>query len=348
MRLLLVTDAWAPQVNGVVRTLQEVVRELGRAGHVVRVVHPGLFASVPCPTYPEIRLALFARRGLLEVLEDFQPEAIHVATEGPLGLAARNLCRREGFPFTTSFHTRFPEYVRRRCAIPEAWTYAALRWFHGGAERVLVATERLRSELAGRGFANTARWCRGVDARLFHPRHRVELGLPRPVHLYVGRLAVEKDVGEFLRQDLPGTKLVVGDGPERGTLERRFPAAVFLGTKRGDELARIYASADVFVFPSRTDTFGLVLLEALASGVPVAALPVPGPLDVIGAAPVGVLDLDLGRAARAALALDRRACRAFALESSWARCAERLVEELAPLSVVRPGRLRPDALLEAT
>jgi glycosyltransferase involved in cell wall biosynthesis len=322
------------------------VRELGRAGHEVRVVHPGEFASLPCPTYPEIRLALFARRGLLEVLERFQPEAIHVATEGPLGLAARSLCRREGFPFTTSFHTRFPEYVRRRCGIPEAWTYGFLRWFHGAAERVLVATERLERELVGRGITNTARWCRGVDARLFHPAKRAELGFPRPVHLYVGRLAVEKDVGEFLRQDLPGTKLVVGDGPERAALERRFPGARFLGARHGAELARIYASSDVFVFPSRTDTFGLVLLEALASGLPVAALPVPGPLDVIGSAPVGVLDEDLGRAARAALALDRRACRAFALRSSWARCAERLVEELAPIPASQRRLGDPAPLLE--
>lgn len=342
MRILLVTDAWTPQVNGVVRTLQEVVRELGRSGHDVRVVHPGEFLGLPCPTYPEIRLALFARRRLLDVLEEFRPEAIHVATEGPLGLAARSLCRREELPFTTSFHTRFPEYVRRRCGLPEAWSYRALRWFHGAAERVLVATERLEQELVGRGFANVAGWCRGVDAHLFHPRQRGELGLPRPVHLYVGRLALEKDVGEFLRQDLPGTKLVVGDGPERGALQRRFPAARFLGTLRGTELARVYASSDVFVFPSRTDTFGLVLLEALASGLPVAALPVPGPLDVLGDAPVGVLDHDLARAARAALELDRRACRAFALKSSWARCAERLVELLVPV----PARVGSGPLLE--
>ena len=348
MRILLVTDAWTPQVNGVVRTWQEVVRELARAGHAVRVVHPGLFRGLACPTYPEIRLALFARRGLLAELEDFLPEAIHVATEGPLGLAARSLCRREGLPFTTSFHTRFPEYVRARCGLPEAWTYAGLRWFHGAAERVLVATESLARELEGRGFARLARWSRGVDAELFHPRKRGELGLPRPVHLYVGRLAVEKDVGEFLRQDLPGTKLVVGDGPERAALERRFPEAVFTGALRGEELARTYASADVFVFPSRTDTFGLVLLEALASGLPVAALPVPGPLDVLGDAPVGVLDEDLGRAARAALGLEREACRAFALRSSWAACAARLVEHLAPFPAFRPGRLAVAPMLEAS
>lgn len=348
MRLLVVTDAWTPQVNGVVRTLQEVVRELARAGHVVRVVHPGLFRGLACPTYPEIRLALFARRGLLAELDDFRPEAIHVATEGPLGLAARSLCRREGLPFTTSFHTRFPEYVRARCGVPESWTYAGLRWFHGAAERVLVATESLARELEGRGFARVVRWSRGVDAELFHPRKRGELGLPRPVHLYVGRLAVEKDVGAFLSQGLPGTKLVVGDGPERAALAQRFPDAVFTGTLRGEELARTYASSDVFVFPSRTDTFGLVLLEALASGLPVAALPVPGPLDVLGDAPVGVLDEDLGRAARAALALEREACRAFALRSSWAACAARLVANLAPLPATRPGRLEAEPLLEAS
>jgi glycosyltransferase involved in cell wall biosynthesis len=347
LRILLVTDAWHPQVNGVVRTLHEVVRELARAGHVVRVIHPGLFRGLPCPTYPEIRLALFAGRGLLAELDDFRPEAIHVATEGPLGLAARSLCRREGLPFTTSFHTRFPEYVRARCGIPEAWTYAGLRWFHGAAERVLVATERLARELEGRGFASVARWSRGVDAELFHPEKRVELALPRPIHLYVGRLAVEKDVGEFLRQDLPGTKLVVGDGPERAELQRCFPEAVFTGALRGEDLARMYASADVFVFPSRTDTFGLVLLEALASGLPVAALPVPGPLDVLGNAPVAVLDADLGRAARAALRLDRTACREFALRSSWSACAARFVEHLAPFRATRGSRVEIGPALEA-
>ncbi len=332
MRLLIVTDAWAPQTNGVVRTLATVIERLRALGHEVHVVHPGLFATVPCPTYPDIRLALLPGRRLRATLRELAPDAVHVATEGPLGIAARRLLVELGLPFTTAFHTRFAEYVHERARIPLAWTYRGLRWFHGAAERVLVATQSLQEELEGRGFRNVARWSRGVDLELFRPDRREDLGLARPVHAYVGRVAVEKNLEAFLSLDLPGSKLVVGDGPSRRALERRWPAAVFVGMKHGEELARHYASSDVFVFPSRTDTFGLVVLEALACGVPVAAFPVPGPLDVLGDAPVGALREDLGEACRLARAVDPAACRRHAEGFSWERCAELLLAHLAPIS----------------
>ena len=333
MRLALATDAWKPQTNGVVRTLETVVGELVREGHEVRVVHPGDgFRTVPCPTYPEIRLALFPRRRIARVLDEFRPEAVHVATEGPLGRAARAELLSRSLPFTTSFHTRFPEYVEERFRFPAAWSYRALRRFHAPATRVMVATGSVEDDLRARGFANTARWSRGVDTALFRPQE-VDLGLPRPIHLSVGRVAPEKNLEAFLELGLPGTKLVVGDGPSRQRLEERFPDAVFVGVKRGEELARHYAAADVFVFPSRTDTFGLVQLEALACGVPVAAFPVPGPLDVIGGHPeVGALDEDLARAIERARDLSREACRAFALGHSWAECAALFRRLLAPLA----------------
>lgn len=330
MKILLVSDAWSPQTNGVVRTLQTVVLELERAGHEVRVVHPGLFRTFPCPTYPEIRLALFPGRTIRRIAREFEPQAVHIATEGPLGVAARRVCRKQRWPFTTAYHTRFPEYVNARFPIPTRLGYRVMRWFHGPATRVMVATETLENELRGRGFDNTARWNRGVDTELFHPRPKDALPYERPIHVYVGRVAVEKGIETFLGLDLPGTKLVVGDGPQRAGLQKRYPDVVFAGAKHGEELATHYAASDVFVFPSRTDTFGLVLLEALASGVPVAALPVAGPIDVITDPRVGVLDPDLASAAKRALELDPDDCRAFALEFSWARCAERFFELLAP------------------
>jgi glycosyltransferase involved in cell wall biosynthesis len=267
--------------------------------------------------------------------DDFRPEAVHVATEGPLGLAARRWCRSRRVPFTTSFHTRFPEYIQQRCGLPAGVTYRAMRWFHGAAERVLVATGSVEDELRARGFDNTVRWSRGVDTELFRPRADAVLSLPRPLFTYVGRVAVEKNVEAFLSLDLPGTKVVVGDGPQRARLEQRFRQAAFLGPLFGADLARAYAASDVFVFPSRTDTFGLVMLEALACGVPVAAFPVPGPLDVIGSSPAGVLDEDLGRACRAALEIPSAACREHALRHSWARCAELFASYLAPIGARR-------------
>ena len=330
MRIQIVTDAWLPQVNGVVRTLQTVGHELAGLGHEVRYVTPQDFVTLPCPTYPEIRLSVLPMRRLRRMILDFQPSAIHIATEGPLGLAARRFCLRRGLPFTTSFHTRFPEYIRARFPIPESLSYAFVRRFHNAGQRTMVATEGLRDELAARGFTRLGLWGRGVDVELFRPQDKRQHDAPRPYFLYVGRIAVEKGLPDFLKLDLPGTKFVVGDGPALASLRQQYPDTRFVGAHQGEALARWYADADVFVFPSRTDTFGLVVLEALACGVPVVAYPVRGPLDVIGDAPVGVLDEDLGRAALAAQAIDPAACRAFALQRTWTHCARQFVDNLSP------------------
>lgn len=330
MRILLVTDAWAPQVNGVVRTLQTVSRELERLGHVVRAVTPSEFRTIPCPTYPEIRLALFPRRRLTEILDRFDPDAIHIATEGPLGQAARRLCLKRGLPFTTSYHTRFPDYVYARFRVPRGWTFALMRRFHAAAKGVMVAAPSLRRELTDHGFANVVPWSRGVDTEIFRPGPRDALDGVRPIHLYVGRVAVEKNIEAFLSLPLPGTKHVVGDGPLLETLKRKYPDVRFEGARFGADLARSYASADVFVFPSRTDTFGLVMLEALACGVPVAAFPVSGPLDVVDGTGVGVLDEDLGRAIEGARRISSDACRTHALAHSWEACARQFLANLHP------------------
>ena len=334
MRVLLATDAWFPQVNGVVRTLARVRDELTAAGITIAVVAPDGFRSIPCPTYPEIRLALLPGRGIAQRIDAFAPDAIHIATEGPIGHATRALCLRRGLAFTTSFHTRFPEYVKARFGIPAGLGYGVLRRFHGPAQAVMVATASLRRELKQRGFDNVVAWSRGVDTDLFRPQRGALGDLPRPIFAYVGRVAVEKNIAAFLALDLPGTKVVVGDGPQRAALQKRHPATRFLGTLHGQELAAAFADADVFVFPSRTDTFGLVLLEALACGVPVAAYPVTGPIDVVNDPRVAVLDEDLGRAAQAALALSREACREFALGHGWSHTARQFVSNLALLSDV--------------
>jgi len=317
MRLALVTDAWLPQVNGVVRTLGNTIREIEAAGHEVTVISPAEFRTIPCPTYPEIRLALFAGRAVRRRLDALDPEAVHVSTEGPLGLAARNWCLRHGRPFTTAYHTQFPEYVRARVPIPLSAGYAAVRWFHRRATRTLVTTPSMQRQLEARGLRNLHLWGRGVDTALFRPRGKDFLDLPRPIWLYFGRVAVEKGIGDFLALELPGTKLVVGDGPACAELKRRYPKAVFAGYRHGEDLAAHISASDVFVFPSRTDTFGLVLLEAMACGVPVAAYPVTGPVDVVLDGVTGVLSEDLRRAALAALDLDPQACRAHALAHSW-------------------------------
>jgi glycosyltransferase involved in cell wall biosynthesis len=330
MRILIATDAWAPQVNGVVRTLETLGSELGRLGHDVRYVTPDGFRTIPMPTYPEIKLALFARRAVGRIIDEFKPEAIHIATEGPLGLATRRNCMRRGLSFTTSFHTRFPEYIHARFGIPTAWNYAGLRWFHGPATAVMVATPTLERDLTARGFKNLRMWSRGVDVELFKPGAKDWLDLPRPVFLYVGRVAIEKSVEEFLKLDLPGSKLVVGDGPQLAELRARYPAVRFTGPKFGAELARHYAASDVFVFPSRTDTFGLVVLEALASGLPVAAHPVQGPIDIFGDnRAAGVLSENLQDAARRAMQLSPQACRLFAMNFSWEACTRQFVANLA-------------------
>jgi glycosyltransferase involved in cell wall biosynthesis len=321
MKILVATDAWQPQVNGVVRTLGHVAREARMLGADMEFLAPDSFWTVPMPSYPEIRLALAASGDVERRLERARADAIHIVTEGPLGHAVRRVCMRRNQPFTTSFHTRFPDYLAGRLPVPERWTsnvaWAWLRRFHAPGAAVLAATPTLAIELGERGFHDVKLWPRGVDAQLFRPRRGPTLNLPRPIFLTVGRLAVEKNIEAFLKLDLPGTKLVVGDGPARAQLVKAFPDAVFLGSRQGEDLAKIYASADVFVFPSRTDTFGLVLLEALASGVPVAGFPAVAPRDVIGEAPVGVLDEDLRLACLGALDLSRQNCRDFALELTW-------------------------------
>ncbi len=276
MRILIATDAWHPQVNGVVRTLTMMAEAANALGVDVSFLTPQSFATVALPSYPDLRVAIPSPAKIARLIAEARPDNIHIATEGPIGILVRRFCRKHRLPFTTSFHTRFPEYVSARSPIPESWVWAGLRRFHAASSAVMAATPALADELRGRGFANVVLWPRGVDAKLFHPKD-VDLGLPRPVFLSVGRVAVEKNLEAFLELDLPGTKIVVGDGPARAELEHKYPDAVFLGSMHGERLADAYAAADVFVFPSKTDTFGLVLLEALASGVPVAALPVCGP-----------------------------------------------------------------------
>jgi glycosyltransferase involved in cell wall biosynthesis len=328
MKIAIVTDAWSPQVNGVVTTLQRTRQALERRGLTVEVVSPGEFWTVPCPTYPEIRLALWPGPGLTKRLDEYAPDAVHIATEGPLGAAARRYCVAQGLAFTTSYHTQFPQYLRKRVPIPEPWSYAYLRHHHNRARRTLVATEHQRRDLVANGFHNVVIWSRGVDAELFKPCGREHLALPRPISIYVGRVAIEKNLDAFLGLELPGTKVVVGDGPDRAQLEHRYPGARFVGYKFGEDLARCLSTADVFVFPSRTDTFGLVMLEAMACGTPVAAFPVTGPIDVVTAGVDGALDEDLGRATLAALALDRGACRRSALTRTWDRASSQFLSHL--------------------
>ncbi|HEY0832887.1 MAG TPA: glycosyltransferase family 1 protein [Azospirillum sp.] len=330
MNILIVSDAWLPQVNGVVRTIGTVRRELEGMGHTVEVIGPDRFRTIPMPTYPEIRLALGAGRRLPAMIDALRPDCIHIATEGPLGFAARRYCLKRGMPFTTAYHTRFPEYVRDRLPVPLALSYAVVRRFHRPSAAVMVATPSIEQDLRTRGFTNIRRWTRGVDTDLFHPRDKGFLDLARPVLMYVGRVAVEKNLEDFLRLDTPGTKVVVGDGPARAELTAKYPGVVWAGARHGEELAAYYAAADVFVFPSRTDTFGLVLLEALASGVPVAAYPVPGPLDVVNGSGAGCLDEDLGRAVAGALRIAPEVCRDHALNFSWRKSAEQFLANLRP------------------
>jgi 1,2-diacylglycerol 3-alpha-glucosyltransferase/glucuronosyltransferase len=323
MKILVATDAWRPQVNGVVSALTALARAVEPRGARIEFLTPEGFPTLSVPGYPDIRVAIPRPGAVARRVSAISPDAIHIATEGPIGCLVRRYCRACRLPFTTSFHTRFPDYLSARLPIPDSWIWSWLRRFHGAAEAVMTATPGMISELEQRGFRNVVLWPLGVDTQLFRPRpvRPVELGFARPIFLSVGRVAVEKNLEAFLGLDLPGTKIVVGDGPLRGDLGRRFPDAVFLGAKHGEELAAIYAAADVFVFPSRTDTFGLVLLEALASGVPVAAFPSQAPRDVIGAAPVGVMREDLQAACLRALTLSRDACRAYALQVTWEESA---------------------------
>lgn len=333
MRILIISDAWEPQVNGVVRTLRTTTNELRAMGKIVEVVGPERFKTIPMPSYPEIRLALFPARKLARIIENFQPDALHIATEGPLGIAARAYAIRKGLKFTTAFHTRFAEYLEARTKIPARLTYMWLRRFHAAGSGVMVATQSLQEELSRRGFKNLYSWSRGVDLSLFHPTPRQNWPLSGPIFAYVGRVAVEKNLQAFLSLDLPGSKLVVGDGPQRKALEQAFPDAHFAGALHGAALAEAYAGADVFVFPSKTDTFGLVVLEALASGLPVAAYPVTGPKDILAASPhpVGVLSEDLRTACLEALKIDRTYCRPYAEQFSWQACAERFLNNLVSM-----------------
>ena len=338
MRILLATDAWEPQVNGVVRTLTRIVAELRDLGDEVEVISPDQFPSFPLPTYPEIKLAVGAYEKVQEKFKSFEPEAIHIATEGPIGLAARRICLEWKLPFTTSYHTRFPEYVSARLPVPLAAGYAYMKWFHKPSGRLMVATPTLRDELAKHGFRNLSQWSRGVDTEIFRPLRPGETnpyeGLKRPIFHNVGRVAVEKNTEAFVKLGLPGTKVVVGDGPQREELSQRYPEVVFAGARFGAELSAYFAGADAFVFPSLTDTFGLVLLEAMASGTPVAAFSAPGPIDLIPGSGAGVLALGhtdgLREACLDCLRLDRQAVRAFAEQFSWPACAEEFRRNLQP------------------
>lgn len=330
MRILIVSDAWHPQTNGVVQTLTRTGIWLERFGHEVQFMTPVLFRSLPCPTYPEIRLAWLPYRRLRALADAFEPDAIHIATEGPLGLATRRYCRQRGLAFTTSYHTQFPQYLRARLPVPVAASYRLLRAFHSGATHCMVSTPSIQAELEARGFCNVVRWQRGVDTQLFKPRPKKFLSLPRPIATYVGRLAVDKNIDAFLSMAWAGTKLVIGDGPERARLQQQYPDAVFVGYRFEEDLAAHIAASDVMVFPSRTDTFGLVNLEALACGVPVAAFPVPGPRDVLRDGITGSLDVDLARAAVRALALSPEECRKQALQSGWDVCSREFEANLVP------------------
>jgi glycosyltransferase involved in cell wall biosynthesis len=345
MRLAIATDAWAPQVNGVVRTLTETISRLKAQGHEVEVVAPDRFMTIPCPGYSEIRLALAPRFGVRKALGTFRPDIVHISTEGPIGWSARAWCLKHNVPFTTAFHTRFPEYVAARTRLSPDFIWPIMRTFHKGSRAILTATQSLRDELESRGIHPTQLWSRGIDHTVFHPDQPVHPSLQhltKPILLSVGRVAVEKNLEAFLDADVTGTKVIVGDGPARAHLEARYPEAVFLGTRHGAELASIYASADVFVFPSKTDTFGLVMLEALACGVPVAGYPVQGPLDIIGAEgrgahgtldqAIGCLKTDLAEAIKGALSLSRTHAAEYGAQFCWNICTNQFVNGISKAS----------------
>ncbi len=350
MRIMLITDAWEPQVNGVVRTMKRVVEESTEMGHVWEIVHPGDgFTTMPLPTYPEIKLALFARGKIEERFHEFEPDAVHIATEGTLGIAGRAMCLKVKHPFSTAYHTRFPEYVSARLPVPTSAGYDFVRWFHKYSGKVMVPTPSMVEELKAQRFINLVAWSRGVDTEQFHPRFRIEegkeddpfKGMKRPIYLNVGRVAVEKNIEAFAELDVPGTKVIIGDGPQLEELKRNYPDVHFLGAKFGKELSIAYACADAFVFPSLTDTFGLVVLEAMASGIPVAAYDATGPRDVIPGSNAGTItpvDGDLAAGARECLKFDRADCRAYAEGYSWHSCAEAFIENLQPLP--SPARKR--------
>ncbi len=327
MKILIATDAWEPQINGVVRTYQRVHEELLLQGHDIVFITPKDYKTVPCPTYPEIRLSLVFGAQMKKRLIANNPDVVHIATEGPIGWAMRSACLQTKTPFTTAYHTRFPEYIAKRFPLPVSFLYRIIRRFHSKAGGTMVATKSLKKELFERGFTNLLEWTRGVDTSLFHPQSCRLYGNDN-VALYVGRVAVEKNLESFLDLEFKGQKVVVGDGPSLSDLKEKYKDVIFTGAKTGKELAQCYSSADIFVFPSLTDTFGIVMLEAMASGLPVAAYPVTGPIDVVNEGITGALDEDLGRAVSRALSLDREKCREQALKYSWAQCAELFIENL--------------------
>jgi glycosyltransferase involved in cell wall biosynthesis len=332
-RVLIATDAWHPQVSGVVRTLDTTSALLRTRGHAVEVIEPSAFPAIRVPFYPEIPLCTMRPGRVYERVAKFRPDHVHISTEGPIGFWVRRYCVRMGWNFTTSYHTRFPEYLKRLARVPEALTYRFLKWFHGRSSCMMVATPSLEKELVSRGFrAPIRRWSRGVDLGTFRPRAKAHAQYERPVMLYVGRVSHEKGIDDFLRLSAPGTKVVVGDGPARAELERKYPDAQFLGYRKGEALGAVYAASDLFVFPSRTDTFGIVVIEALASGLPVAAYPVTGPMDLVTRDEFGALDTDLGRAVERALAHGKpEACAAEGASYTWDRCTDQFFGNLVPV-----------------
>jgi glycosyltransferase involved in cell wall biosynthesis len=335
LKIIIATDAWEPQTNGVVTTLKATIEKLGQMGHEVRVISPQGLASIPAPSYPEIRLAIAPWFHIAREMKTFRPHAVHISTEGPIGVAMRRYCRRHKLPFTTSYHTRYPEYLNARWPIPLSVSYAWLRRFHGAAARTFVSSNSLRTQLSSKRFEHLHQWQRGVNLEMFRPltgQVPAELaGLARPIMAYMGRVAVEKNIDAFLRLDVPGTKLIIGNGPARAALSERHPEALFIGYRFGDELAAMLSAADVFVFPSLTDTFGLAMIEALACAVPVAAFPVPGPIDVIEQGVTGVLNEDLAAAIRGALLLDRQVCAERAKAFTWEAATEQFLDGLEPI-----------------
>jgi len=332
MKIAVVIDTWLPEVNGVVTTMHKIVEELKSLGHEPHVLsHADGFTTIPMPGYSSIRLALFPQGRVNKWLDEVQPDAVHISTEGPLGAAARRYCIKHGLQFTTCYHTKFPEYIRARAPIPLSVGYAWIRGFHSKAARLMVSTPSLMKELEDRGFKNLVHWGKGVDTQLFRPRDKGYLKDTRPIFMYLGRVAVEKNIEAFLELDLPGSMYVVGDGPDLEALKKKYPKVHFTGFRRGEELASTLAAADVFVFPSRTDTFGLVLLEAMACGVPVAAYPVTGPVDVVQQGVTGFCDEDLKKAAVACLELDGKKCRTYAEKFSWKAAAEEFLRNMVPV-----------------
>ncbi len=343
MRILVATDAWRPQVNGVVRTYERLADEVASIDAELVFLTPSEFNTIPCPTYPEIRLSLPGYHYLVRRFEEIKPDAVHIATEGPLGWMTRAHCLRRRIPFTTSFHTRFPEYLSTRFSIPESWTWSVQRSFHNAGAGLMVATQSLAAELEQRGFERIMPWTRGVDTDIYRPRPVRRFGND-PVFIYVGRVAIEKNIEAFLKADLPGRKVVVGGGPQLDDLKSRYGDVLFTGKKTGEELAECYSSADVFVLPSRTETFGIVLLEAMASGLPIAAYPVTGPIDLVTPGETGIIDHDLAVAGKAALSLDRTKVRSKALEFGWDSAARLFLANIETALFARQGRRVPGSL----